>query len=104
MRLVWISQRNVEKFPTRFLSLLPVLFKFSNFWFFDIWKTGAMIGIWFLTLRFFACGFFGETESCFSAFDKSRAFALGGGVTGCFSSSHIAGGGGKVKGRARSLG
>lgn len=35
-----------------------------------------------LTLRFFICGFFGDTESCFSAFDKSRTFALGGGVTG----------------------
>ncbi len=55
-----------------------------------------------LTLRFFAWGFFGDRESCFSAFDKSRTFALGGGVTGRF--CHIAGGGGKVKGRARSVG
>ena len=55
-----------------------------------------------LTFRFFACRFFGETESCFSAYDKSRAFTLGGGVTGRF--CDIAGGGGKFKGRARSVG
>lgn len=52
-------------------------------------------------LRFFACGFFGETESCFSAFDKSRTFRLGGGVTGRFC---CIAGGGKVKGKARSVG
>ena len=60
---------------------------------------GLILG---LTLCFFACGFFGETESCFSTFDKSRAFALGGGVTGCL--CHIAGGRGEVKGRVWSVG
>jgi hypothetical protein len=94
---------NVKKFLTLFLSRLLV--KLLNFWAFDIWKIGAMIGLIFaLTFRFFACGFFGETESCFNAYDKSWAFSLGGGVAGRFSNCHIAGGGGKLKGSARSVG
>lgn len=55
-----------------------------------------------LTLRFFIWGFFGDTESCFSAFDKSRTFALGGGVTGRRCSNEA--GRVEVNGRAQSVG
>ena len=56
-----------------------------------------------LTLRFFTCGFFGDTESCFNTFDKSRTFVLTGGVTGQLCSNEVVGVG-KVEGRARSVG
>ena len=55
-----------------------------------------------LTLCFFIWGFFGDTESCFRAFDKSRTFALGGGVTGRCGSNET--GRAEVNGRAQSVG
>lgn len=58
-------------------------------------------GLLYVTLRFFIWGFFGNTYSCFSAFDKSRTFVLSGGVTGCHCNESRRG---EVNGRAQSVG
>jgi hypothetical protein len=84
---------------TRLLALLFL----SDFWAFDIWKIGAMTDfVCALILRFFAGGFFGETESCFNAFDNSSSLVSGVGVAGRGCNNET--GRGEVEGRARSAG